>query len=374
MSVPTMTDVAAGLLSPLGSVFQLGVAARNSLYDRGWLVAEEVGRPVVGIGNLTTGGTGKTPLTAWLAQQFLQRGHLPAVISRGYKAILESEVGRVDITSGKRLSQLSRLFGDEPTMLAHRLAKVPVYIGSDKVAVGRFAVEDSRPDVILADDAFQHRRLKRNFDLVLLDATEPGWHFRPLPAGRLREPLTALSRAHAVIVTKVNLADPVRVERLRDQARMHMESHPSPLILEMEYRLTQFLLLEAFRGGDARGTAKRGPPRSMTAAEVASEKVLLVSAIGRPQAFRRLVEMETGTRVVGHVEFGDHHAFAPGDIARIAAQVRETGATLVICTEKDAVKIDTGQTWSCPTYVSRLEAVPRGTWDEFHARLDRALF
>lgn len=363
----------SNLLSPLGGAFRLAVAARNSLYDRGWWGSEDIGRPVISIGNLTAGGTGKTPMTAWLAESLASRGKRAAVISRGYKAILEGEENRLDLTSGKRLSQLARLFGDEPTMLANRLPKIPVYVGGDKVAVGRKAVAAEGPDVVLADDAFQHRRLKRSFDIVLLDATEPGWHFRPLPVGRMREPFAALARAHAVVVTKVNLADTGRVERLHDLARLAVDSASLPVFVEMEYRLTSFFLMEAFRGGDARGTAKRGPPRTMDAKQFTGARVVLFSAIGRPEAFRKLVEVETGTNVVAHVTFPDHHFFGPEDLSRISDVVRETSATYVICTEKDAVKIDSGQTWSCPTYVSRLEAVPHGTWDEFHARLDRAL-
>lgn len=362
----------SSLLAPLSSAFRCGVAARNALYDKGWIEARGVGRAVVSIGNLTTGGTGKTPVTAWLARSLVDRGRRPAIISRGYKSIMENEIGKVDLSAGKRLSQLARLFGDEPTMLAHRLSEVPVYVGRHKVAVGRFAVSDAKPDVILADDAFQHRRLKRVFDIVLIDASEPGWHFRALPAGRMREPFSALSRADVVILTKVNLAEPARVERLRDMARARMDSAKQPLVMEMEYRLERFILLEAYRGGDARGTAKRGPPRTVAARELTSERIVLLSAIGRPEAFRRMVEEETGARILEHVEFPDHHFFGPGDLSRVADVVRETGATMVLCTEKDAVKIDSGQTWSCPTYVSRLEAVPRGTWDEFHARLDRA--
>ncbi len=360
-------------LRPLGSAFRMGVAARNGLYDNGWLRAEDVGAPVVSIGNLTTGGTGKTPMIAWLAGQLEARGKNPAVISRGYKAIFESEAGRVDPRSGKRLSQLAKLYGDEPTMLANRLGQVPVFVGRDKVTVARLAFREAKPDVILADDAFQHRRLKRRFDIVLLDASEPGWHFLPLPAGRMREPFSALARAQAVVITKVNLADPARVARLRDLARLELDSALLPPLVEMEHRITSYLLLEAFRGGDARGTAKRGPPRAMGPDGFKGEKVVLFSGIARPEGFKRLVETETGAEVAEHVVFPDHHYFGPGDLARIGEAVARSGASFVICTEKDAVKIDTGQTWVCPTYVGRLEAVPRGTWDGFHASLDRTL-
>jgi tetraacyldisaccharide 4'-kinase len=349
------------VLKPLGAVFRTAVAVRNQLYNRGWLQMRDCGAPVISIGNLTAGGTGKTPFTALLAQSLKEKGKRVAIVSRGYKSPSEKLVAKVTLDG---LSQSSSKFGDEPVMLAHKLPGVPVYVGAQKLAVACRAVEVESPDIVLADDAFQHRKLKRVFDVVLLDASEPWWHFRPMPSGRMREPFSALKRAHAIVLSKANLADPVRLERVRDAARSAIDSSRMPIFVEVEYRINNFIPLRSFHSQ---------VDELIPAARLRPEKLFLLSAIGRPEGFHELVKVETGAEIVGYRSFGDHYYFTKDDIGEIEKAAQRAGATKIVVTEKDAVKLNVDHFTMSEPLVSRLEAVPDKNWDEFHARLTGAL-
>ncbi len=357
----TISESLSHIFKPLGALFRSGVAIRNQLYDRGWLKIQDCGSPVVSIGNLTAGGTGKTPFTALLAETLRKKGKRVVIISRGYKSSSENKIAKVTIAA---LSESSAQFGDEPVMLAHKLAGIPVYVGAEKIAVACQAVEVESPDVVLADDAFQHRKLKRSFDVVLLDASEPWWHFRPIPSGRMREPFSALKRADAIVLSKANLADPIRLDRIRDAARSAIDSSRMPIFVEVEYRITNFIPLRSFHSQ---------VEELIPAARLRAEKLFLLSAIGRPEGFHNLVRLETGAEIVGHRSFGDHYSFTRSDISEIENAAQRAGATRIVVTEKDAVKLNVDDFAMVEPLVSRLEAVPDKNWDEFHARLIGAI-
>ncbi len=360
------------VLLPLSYLFELGSRFRMWLYSVGVLKSHACGKPVISIGNLTTGGTGKTPFTAWLVEELKQRGLKPVIVSRGYRSTNEKNVARVDLA--KSIVENTKDFGDEPVLLARR-TKVPVYVGCEKVAVARRAVEQERPDVVIADDAFQHRRLKRNVDIVLLDATAPSWQLRLLPAGRLRESFAALQRADAIVLTKVNLADVDHVRELRERVRGALSAGGAqqPLWLEVDYRLRQFVSLKT--------------SVIIEATSLKSVRVILMSALAQPDGFARLVQNSSGCEIVGHEVFPDHHFFRDDDLARVAEKVRQTHALKVLITEKDAVKLDPkvlANYFSCDVLVSQLTLTPRDLdapssgahagkqfMDEVHVRFDR---
>ena len=352
------SEAISSLLKPLGTLFSAGASVRNQLYDYGWLDIKDCGAPVVSVGNLTTGGTGKTPFTALLAKTLQERGQKTVIVSRGYKSQLENQISRVEIGN---LREAAVKFGDEPAMLAHQLKSIPIYIGAERLAVASHAVGEVSPDVVIADDAFQHRRLKRSFDVVLLDATEPWWHFRPLPSGRMREPFSALNRAQAIVLSKANLAEPRRLDRIRDMARTAVDSSRLPIFLEVAYRLHNFTPLKSYLAGD--------DSQNISAANLANEKLFLLTAIGRPHAFANLVKTETGAQVVGSRWFADHHAFSSGEILSVTQAAERSGAAKIVVTEKDAVKLDPRDFGAIDPLVSRLDALPGENWDEFHARL-----
>lgn len=352
-----MSEASSRFLKPAANLYRLGVGLRNRAYESGWLEVVDSGKPVVSVGNITAGGTGKTPFTKRLAESLLAKGRNVAIVSRGYKSASENLIAQVKVED---LASASRLYGDEPTMLAHQIPRATVFVGANKADVAKHAVAKINPDVLIADDAFQHRRLKRNADIVLLDATEPWWHFQMLPAGRLREPFSGLSRADIVVFTKVNLADAARLQRLKDAARANVDSSRLPVFIDLEFRIQKFATLSQFQ---------RASEPLITPNELSNERLFLLSAIGRPAAFKSLIEKETGAQVVGSREFRDHALLSKSEIAQVITEAKRMGATQIVITEKDAVKLDAQDFAGFEPLVSSLTAVPQSDWNVVYERL-----
>jgi tetraacyldisaccharide 4'-kinase len=276
-------------LLPLSWLFRLMVGLRRRTYERGWLRSLRVGRPVVIIGNLTVGGTGKTPLVAWLATELASRGLKPGIVSRGYGGG----------GTAPRLVQPSddwRQVGDEPLLLCQR-TRCPVVVAADRVAAARLLVERG-VDVILADDGLQHLRLARDCEIVVVDAARGLGNGELLPAGPLREPVSRLGSADAIVVngfSKLEIAP----------AALHMSLVPGEI-----------------SGVTEQARASRHPPAP-------GAKVHAVAGIGNPARFFSSLRAE-GFQVLEHA-FADHHPYAEGEL--------EFGDGLpVLMTEKDAVK------------------------------------
>ena len=323
---------------------------RNRAYDREWLKSRNVGVPVVSIGNVTAGGTGKTPLTALLIAGLQARDRRVGVISRGYGG---TEKGPLRVANDGTV-ETARRFGDEPSWLASRFTDVPIYICGDRIVAGQALLLDEKVDVILADDAFQHRRLARAFDIVVLDATEPEWHYRSLPLGRLRENLSSLGRADAIFITKTNLSDSEPAF-----LRSRIERETAADIFEMESVIAGFTSLES---------GVRGAVRPL--ADFSGEKVVLASGIGRPETFSQLVE-RSGAKIVKRFDFPDHHAFSESNRLEIERAAQEHGASNIFVTEKDAVKLGDWKP-QIPCWVSRLEMRPvRGDLGELYETIAR---
>jgi len=327
--------------------------ARGLAYDRGWLDAVDVGVPVLSIGNITAGGTGKTPLTSFLLQSFSSQGRRVGVVSRGYGG---SEQGPARVPADG-LPRTAARFGDEPAWLAARHPDVPVVIGADRVAAAKHL--GGAVDLILADDAFQHRRLRRGFDAVVIDATEPIWHYRSLPLGRQREDFRSLARARAVFLTKTNLAEREALTWLR--SRLADVVPPTAAVFEFEARLA--------------GVVPLGAPVVEPARELAlTGAVLLVSGIGRPQTFRKSVETDLRAEVAEQMIFPDHYRYGDEDRLRIRARAEELGVSAIVMTEKDAVKMSGPADFRLPAWVTRLETRPLTPLKEFYEAVDRFLF
>ncbi|MCU0606059.1 MAG: tetraacyldisaccharide 4'-kinase [Candidatus Edwardsbacteria bacterium] len=321
-------------LWPLAAVYGAVVRFRTEFYRRGWLRAHATGIPVISIGNITAGGTGKTPMAIHVAQLLLRRGLRVAVLSRGYKRTIRNPKSNILVVSdGVSMRCAVDQAGDEPYLMASRLlgsAQKPgafVIVGKDRVAGAKMAVELGAQAIVL-DDGFQHLRLRRDLDIVLLDAGRPlgsGWL---LPAGRLREPAGALGRASALVFTRAVAAGrPTGSDRLAAGKPAFASRHvPAGL----------------FRW------------RSNTAtdpAELAGKRVLLFSGIARPESFERSAG-ELGVDSCGHLRFGDHHGYSDADLGRIAAAASSGDA--LVTTEKDAVRLPL--TWGPgkPLYVLRI--------------------
>jgi len=300
------------LLRIPAALFGAVASLRGALYDRGWLPSERLDLPVVSVGNLTAGGTGKTPMVAWVVSYLAGRGLRPGIVSRGYGAARGED-------------------NDEARALALELPDVPHVQDADRARGARGLVDHA--DVVVLDDAFQHRRLARDLDLVLLDATRP-WGF-PAPAGQsvshatgaflprglLRESPSALTRAHAICLTRTDQLPAAEVEGL---AARVAEFAPGVPILRT---------VHAPRGlRDPREeSASSASPAEL--ADLAGRTVELVSGIGNPAAFEASVRA-LGAEIAEHRRFPDHHAYVEADLAGLG-----TAGRWVLTTAKDGVKL-----------------------------------
>ncbi len=278
---------------------------RDALYDAGWFAAHRLGRPVISVGNITAGGTGKTPVVAWLVQRLREAGHKPAVLMRGYK----SAAG----------------ISDEQALLAEALGVI-VHAQADRVAGGEFVVaRHPEVDVLVLDDGFQHRRLARDFDLVLLDATRPFGYGHVHPRGLLREPLVGLKRADGFIITRCDQATAVARENIERTVR---QFNPRAPIFAARHAHTGFRSASA-SAGDL-------PDISLSALD--GRRFFVVAGIGNPQSLERQMRELPGT-YVGHWFAGDHHAYGAADVGYIRQQAMAVGADTLVVTEKDWVKL-----------------------------------
>ena len=289
--------------------YALAMALRRRLYRWGVFGSQAVGAPVISVGNLTTGGTGKTPMVAWLVGQLRKAGREVAILSRGYRA----RAGRAD----------------EAEMLFKQTG-VPVVVNADRVSGGRSAVE-AGADVLVMDDGFQHRRLKRDLDIVLIDATNPFGHGHVLPRGLLRERPSALRDAGVIVITRCDLVAAAEVEALRDRlgrlaprAEVCLAGHVPTAVIAP--------------------AGRRAP-----ASALAGRKVLAVCGIGNPDAFFETVA-RSGAEVVGRIAFDDHAAYDAAAAARIASAAGNAGAEILVTTAKDRVRIEDPSALGAPLW------------------------
>jgi tetraacyldisaccharide 4'-kinase len=300
------------LLWPLAGAFRCGVALRTAAYHRGWLQARRLHRPVISVGNITVGGTGKTPLVAWMAEALLRHGYRPSILTRGYGRTRQRDPLVIDPAADRKPDP--RHAGDEPALLARWLPEVPIVVAADRYRAGLLAEDRFGVDVHLLDDGFQHWALARDLDVVLLDATQPLSDDALLPAGRQREPCAALRRAQIVIVTRTELAPPDPLEKLA------CSLNPRALIVRARTRLAG--VRELAGGGSPAGADYRNLP------------VFAFCGTGHPHAF--LADLKLwGFRVAGHAAFRDHHRYTGRELGQLMAQARAAAARALVTTEKD---------------------------------------
>jgi len=298
------------LLTPAAGLYAAGVGARNAAYGVGVLRSRAAAVRTVSIGNLRVGGTGKTPFTRWLAGRIHARGVAVAIVSRGYGG---SERAPHVVGDGTQVTSTVARSGDEAVMLA-RTSGLPVVAGTDRAKAAALAVETFQSRLLLCDDAFQHRALRRDLDLVLVDAGERGGLGRLLPVGPLREPLRALKRAHVILV------------RERDDAGDALPA-AAPRQRVLRLRLAPAALVQPVFGGW----------EEIGLAALAGQRVLAVSAVARPAPlYRALRDWEA--ELVHVLEYPDHHPYGTGDWHTIAAAAKDVD--LIVTTEKDLVKLE----------------------------------
>jgi len=331
------------LLAPVALLYGQALRVRGLLYQLGILTVRRLPCPVISIGNITVGGTGKTPTTILVAQELQQRGCRVAVLSRGYGGALEGTIAVV--SDGQRLLLTPAQCGDEPCLLAGRLPGLGVVIGSDRYQAGLLALEQLKPDILLLDDGFQHIRLHRDLNILLLDAARPFGNGWTLPLGLLREPLAAIKRADMVIFTRCSLLQQV--------------VDPGVKWCRSEHHLAGFNRL--------------GDGKELTIDMVRNKRVSAFAGIADPPAFFESLR-QLGIQLIATSALPDHEPYGPDRLAELDRFAAETAADWLVTTEKDGVKlVGSDRTWSGQLVTARLELQLEDTGQLLRQNLDKLL-
>jgi tetraacyldisaccharide 4'-kinase len=314
-------------LCPLSWPYGLVVAIRNRLYDLGIYRLVRLPIPVISVGNVTAGGTGKTPLVILLARLLKKRGYHPAVLSRGYGGEASAMVNVV--TDGEQIFMGYRQAGDEPILIARAVEGVPVLTGPKRPRTGRYALDRFGADVLILDDGFQHRQLVRDLDIVLVNDRRPLGNGRLLPAGPLREPVVALRRAHAIVRTG---GTPVT----GDEKLMMPEADAGLRETNEKMGLPEVpRFLAVYRPLDLISLAKE-EVRPLAALQ--GKRIYAFAGIGSPDNFRETL-LALKAEVNPFMAFPDHHRYVAADLEKIERAAAACGAELIVTTEKDLVRL-----------------------------------
>jgi len=344
----------ATLLAPLSAMYETIVRVRAALYSRGIFKVERLtGAIVISVGNLTTGGTGKTPLVAVVARlagEELRAMHRAktgndlaalriCVLSRGYGR--REPQRRVVVSDGRQLLADAATGGDEPRELAERLQGIAAVISDrDRAAAARWAQQHLGTRVFLLDDGFQHLRLARDLDIVTVDATQPFGGGHLLPRGRLREPVTALRRANLIVITR---AEQVALETMRHLAHaLQKLSREGTTVLICRTQIINALPLHSQHS-------------THDSFHALTTNALAFCALGNPDSFFSLLR-QNGYQLTHTIAFDDHHNYQQQDAASIEHAARECGAQVLITTAKDAVKLRE-LSWTLAVYIIEIDAV-----------------
>lgn len=296
------------LFLALGAFFYgMVIALRGRLYDMRWRRKRYAHVPVISIGNITAGGTGKTPLVIWLCKLLSGKGMKCAVLTRGYKA--------GENTKSKAQGRI-----DEPAIISQNCPQASVIVNSDRAAGARKATQEHDAEILIMDDGFQHRRLARDFDIVTIDAMLPFGYGRLLPAGLLREPKTSLRRAHAAVITRSDQIADAQLTQLRRELRL---LNPDMLIASAVHKPVGVHLAD--------GT-------QLKPEDLKGRDVFAFCGIGNPDAFFDTLQ-QLESNVIGRRVFNDHHNYTVLDVADVCEEALYLGAELVLTTQKDWTKI-----------------------------------
>ena len=312
---PSALAVRAGLRA-LSVPYWLATTGRVGLYSCGLLLSRELEAVVISVGNITTGGTGKTPLVIWIARHLRQRSIATAILSRGY--------GPTSPAGGET---------DESLLFRRHVPMVPHLVGKKRYETGRRAIEEYQAECLILDDGFQHLAVGRDLDIVLIDSLLPFGYGHLLPRGLLREPLSCLRRADVIVLTRCDLCPK---DQLRDIHRRIRDICGFRPVAESAHRPVRFY----------RHLTEESRPLGW----VQGRKVYAFSALGNPQAFPLTLDA-LGAQVVHHQMFRDHHWYDEADLKELARAASDAGAEAIVTTEKDAVKIQAFPEDAPPLYV-----------------------
>ena len=305
-----------GILYFFSLFYRLIVRLRNRLYDRQILKPVKLSCPVISVGNITVGGTGKTPCVIMLAKMIQQLGWQPAVISRGYGGKSTQTVNVV--SDGKNILLGAEAAGDEPLLIARSLPDVPVLTGAKRALTGQAAIDRFGANVLICDDAFQHRQIFRDLDIVLLDSEKPLGNRHLLPRGELRESKEGLNRADCIILTRADEATHLNqdVARIADASRIP--------VFRSDHCVREMISSDA--------SSRLSPD------ELRGRKVCAFCGIAKPASFKKLL-IEAGADIVSFIAFPDHYAYNHYDLDGLTEKFQTLNADYWITTEKDAMRL-----------------------------------
>jgi tetraacyldisaccharide 4'-kinase len=330
-----------GLLLPVSFCYGIAVRMRHALYALRIFRKKRLPCRVISVGNITLGGTGKTPTVIQIADFLLKNKRYPAVVSRGYGRKNEADI--VAVSDGKaQLSDIA-IAGDEASLIGSKLPGLPVVVGSDRYGAALFALQVFGPNAIILDDGFQHVRLRRDLDIVLVDAEDPFGNGRLFPSGILREPLKSLERAHVVLITRADKAVDIEalktVIRRKTDAKIFTSRH-SPIDL-VDIRNSETRPFSSLRGAT----------------------ILAFSGIARPASFSALLR-SLGADIRYEMVYPDHYVYKRADMAAIFQKAGDARATMIITTEKDAVRLKTLNPDGIWALRIELRVVETGEWEK----------
>ncbi len=312
------TGPARALLTVLAGGYGIGVRCRNFAFDRGWKRVHRAPVPVISVGNLTAGGTGKTPFVAYLANWFREQNVRVGLLSRGYRA--HSDQGN-----------------DEKLVLDRLCPNVPHLQNPNRVESAQQAVSEHGCQLLLLDDGFQHRRLARDLDIVLIDALNPWGYGNLLPRGLLREPMSGLRRADLVVLTRADQCSSEQRQHIREQIAAVRQSDEC---VEVAFRPTSLV-------------NSVGETQELAACH--GQEIMAFCGIGNPRAFRQTLN-DAGLKVASLQAFADHHHYSASDLNELAQAAERSNVATVMTTLKDLVKIDRVQLSHCPLWAVNIEA------------------
>lgn len=346
------------LLGFLSGIYGLAVRLRAWLYKTGLKRRFPLGCQVISVGNVTVGGTGKTPVVEILAKTLRDEGRAVAIISRGYRKkekpffqrLLGGDVQSTRVVSdGERVLLGSDLSGDEPFMLASNLPGVVVLVNKNRVKAGRYAIRHFGCDILILDDGFQYMKLKHSHEIVLVDSTNPFGNGRMLPRGILREPAGNISRANFIFITKSDGGEDAlraRLRRMNPDAEIALCRH-RPKYYKNAYT-AEILPLE----------------------KIAGMKVTTLAGIAAPMGFENSIS-KMGGRIVSRERYPDHYRYKTQDVIDVINAADELGAEAILTTEKDAVRLPRLERPKVPIYYMRMEIEIVEGFDNFRQCVDR---
>jgi tetraacyldisaccharide 4'-kinase len=304
------------ILSALSLLYGAVVHLRRFCYGLHIFKRNKIPAPVISVGNLTLGGTGKTPTVIQVAQLLTRNNKRAAVVSRGYGRKDEKEV--IVVSDGRSVLVDSQTGGDEPVMIGSKLPGIPVVVGCKRYNAALLALQRFNPDVVILDDGFQHIQIKRDLDIVLVDAGSPFGNGKLFPAGILREPVHALKRADAVLITNTDVGTDVGKlkETLRNYTRARIFTSRQVPVDLIDYRSSDIMPLAVLRGS----------------------RVLALSGIARPDAFIAMLR-SLGADIAVARTYPDHYDYQQSDLAEVFQKAADEKISMIVTTEKDAIRL-----------------------------------